>query len=223
LPVDVHVEYAARYHLDNQEQDEYPEWHSPVWWFCWVAKGHPDLNDLDGDQALDFIEHILKTRVSGYLDVWCEAIGVVREEVLDAFPTTWDEVRVPPGSSRLRVAERLATECPLIREGNIRKSRSARYLRLLNVCAWLAFMQEGRFFLARRTVAEALGCNDRHAGRVIDLAIRDGFVHRAHRYRPIERKADEYRFNLDLLPPGASDIAQRELGPGVRDQFREEL
>jgi len=218
LPLATYLEFACRYQRDRTADDE-PEygvdWRQPLFHFVRVAKAHPELAHLSDYRAFHTIERTLRTFSLRGWDVWEKYLGIEGETARDEFALAWGTVKAPVGCDPASLAARRAGQTPLFTKADVPALRSPRYVKLISVCAWLSSEPDGRFFLSRRKAAALISCDERHAGRLLSLAVRDGFLHRVRRHHPSDRKADEYMFALDPLPPGRRKAIKRALGRRV--------
>lgn len=193
LPLAQFVCCAARHNLILFEQAE--GWCGLIWHFTRIMKLHPDVADLDADDAFKRICHA--SEPFGGLEYVLELASDDLTEI--QFVTSWDKIRFRPGLSPLQNAAAEADAqplCPKRCEGG----RNALYGRFVSIAGWLQVLMGNRnILLPIDLLAETLGCDRSRVSQLRQLACRDGFLQEvaAHEYRPGGKgRATEFRFDL---------------------------
>lgn len=215
LPFQRAVRLAARYQQEIKNEDR-EDWEDPLWHFSRVISGHPDMRAMDADSAFEKVDRALS-------DIglrWSDFDDVDSDSAPMDFVLAWDGIKVPPGSSPLQAAQRLATSDPLLEEGHVPPNRPASYLTFLNCAAWLSIICGGQFYLGERSAGSFVDASRMTGNRHLKLAVRDGFLEVVESHGPNTRvrRATEYVFRIDHLPLGAISRAEEIVN---RDRLRE--
>lgn len=215
LPFVQVVGLAFRYQQEPGNEDR-EDWHNPLFHFCRALSGHPKVRGLTAGAAFEIVDSVLSDAGIG----WADFDDVDDDSAPMIFILAWDAIKVPPGSSPLRAAVRLAESDPLLGEGDVPGKRPASYLKILNCAVWLAFIAGGTFFLSERSAGELVDVSRMTGHRLLKMAIHDGFLEvvEAHGPNPRNRQATEYMFQTDRLSEGSKSRAETIV---KRDRLRE--
>jgi len=186
--------WAIDYSREVDRSVVYPQWRSPLWTFVRLVKGHPDVEGLEGTDALKLVETELG------LD-WYEPFPKSNlEDAEFEFLDAWERVRYVPGHDPIGKANRYALENPLVPPIRL----TAGYERFIGVAGWLQAIEGDRnIFLPCEKIGELLDCQPITVSRYRARAVRDGLLRvvKSHRFRPSGGgEATEFRFDLSRFP-----------------------
>src|SRR5438034_9157800 len=156
-------------------------WRSPLWDFCRPAKGHPELRQLFGQEALAKVEGWMRSRRMRWTDSFAVSSA---EDARVEFLHVWDVIHSVPGYTPLEAALDKAKESPLPALNT--KYQTEGYAQFLSVACWLhKIMRKQPIFLPCHKLAKLLGCEHTTVARYRKFAIADGLlgVTKDHTYR----------------------------------------
>jgi hypothetical protein len=164
---------------------------SPMFTFVRRAKAHPDLVPLAGLDAAELVERCLASL--GHSDdpwrTWFPKSDDAKSEFVD----TWGRIKWP--RAELETAQLAAAKLPL----RPRDCYSRGYGSFVSLAGHLQQNVRGSILLPCRKIAAILGCEPITVSRYRRLATQDGLLQRTTRGIRVQRKADEFRFAVEVF------------------------
>jgi hypothetical protein len=206
---------AIDFNFKQQEQDD--RWHSSLYWFFWLIRGHADLspyiNDVTGAANLLGRRLSSLSKKSGRPptygfsdDHWYDWLGSSEEEAIAELYDVWRKARFLPGHDPLEQAadaarrERLKLRDEVLHRRPIFPKSEKDYLFFVSLAANLQVAVGPQpIKLPQRKVGETMGVSPPTIGRYCRWAMEDGYltITGEHVFRSKgESKAREYRFDL---------------------------
>lgn len=164
---------------------------TPMFEFVRAARAHPELATLDGIDAADQVEAVLRQWHNGKQNPWARTFPQ-SEDPQAEFVETWERVKWP--KPELEMALQDARCLPLAPT----RSYSPQYAQFVAFAGHLQRRSDGRpIFLPCRKVASVLGCTLTSVSRYRRMALKDGLMTTTAKYLHTDRKADEFRFHCE--------------------------
>ena len=212
LPLNEYLDYALETNnaaYEWYEDQKYAEpYLSPIFTFTRLAKAHPDLTELGGDEALAVVEdNWLSTKGHDIDDAWPAFFyGVYSaDDARTEFLDVWERIKLLPGESWLHVANRLAQREHFLEQllPHCPTKVAAKFIAL--ACALQRLRGTDFILLPCRQVAPILECTAQTVSRLRRWAQKPGVdileVTTEHRFNPQkdEQDATEFRLRFDKV------------------------
>jgi hypothetical protein len=182
---------------DNNGYDS--PFHTALWDFCRLLRGHPDLRNKSGKEALAIVERRLRDLKRTWFSYGLRSNEDARVEFLDV----WDKIRFVPGEPPLLLAFSKARRNPIILPKEFEKTES--YKDLLSTAYYLqkAVGDNRRILLPEEKLGELFDCSPMTISRYRDWAKEQGFLieKTPHSFDRESRKgkATEFVFSFERL------------------------
>jgi hypothetical protein len=176
-------------YLDKDRGSIEENWQTPAWDFGRFAKAHPELINLDENQALKRIKSTISSKV------WSDHLQMSSVDAEMAFDHVWVDCRAIPGYDPLRIAILEARRNSKADDPNA----PAGYTMFVDIARSLQRLVGGgaHFLLPCHKLAPLLNCQPMTVSRYRRKAIRDGYlkVVKDHSYRSANKgEATEFLF-----------------------------
>jgi hypothetical protein len=165
---------------------------SPMWEFTRRVKAHTELGQLSAFDALRVVERALRGWFVGADDLW-QAGFPMSEDGKAEFLRTWEVIKWP--KAELDRAQAEAITLPL----QPLNSCSPKYDRFVSIAGHLQRGVDGPILLPCLKFSEMLGCTPTAISRYRHLAMQYGLLSLKSKGIKVQRKADEFIFNVDLF------------------------
>jgi hypothetical protein len=165
---------------------------SPMFTFVRRAKAHPDLEGLTGLEAATLVERCLDSWGKMSDDPW-RTWFPESDDAKSEFVDTWG--RIKWARAALQTAQLSAVKLPL----NPRECYSPGYGSFVSLAGHLQRNVQGSILLPCRKIAAVLNCEPMTISRYRRLAIQDGLLQLVARGIRSQRKADEFRFAVEMF------------------------
>jgi hypothetical protein len=214
------------------------DWSSPIFWFVYILRGHPEMMALDSQPSKAFkaVEKELtrwtrEYRKDGHKpkwgntgDVWHDWFYHERTDAIAEFSDLWMKIRYRPGHDPLEQAVDESRKLRLLPTKEVAEKRAMvidqesprDYTFFLSVAGHLQVaMGDQRIMLPCESLGKLLGVSKMTVSRYARMAIEDGYlvVEKPHQFRSKGgSKATEYRFKVD----GWKKLGEKA-APGVKE------
>ena len=178
----------------NESSYPAPKGHyrSPMFTFVRWTKAHPDLEDLLGLEAAELVESHIKTWEPSSSDPWQTCFPESDDPKLE-FVDTWHRIKWP--RAELETARLSAARLPL----KPFCCYSPGYQAFVSLAGHLQRNIEGSILLPCLKISAILGCRPMTISRYRRMACQDGLLQLIARGIKLQRKADEFRFSVELF------------------------
>lgn len=213
-----HVAASVEWH--RYWQDNGPpageNWTTPTWGLLRYLRGHPDLKELRGVEALEVVATVLAQWATADSTDPCEhCSGLPGEDFRAQFVFGWEEVKYIPGYGPLDAAMDRAKVRPLPIPAAHHVSDE--YVAFLGMAGYLqALIGERNIFLPVEAVSKVCGVGRNTISLWRKVAVRQGYL--TPRVLGRRHLADEYRFSVEQFAAlreaaeRAAPVASNDLG-----------
>ncbi len=204
LPLEEYLRAAYEYDRAYPQSTDHYEFHSPMFQFARLAKGHPDFAEHDAIDALETVEFHMScwNDDDARRNVWeqyFEDEGTV-EDLRTDFMNSWESIRFLPGCSPLVNALRKGDVDPLSPPAE----RGEGYRRFVSLAGWLqAVNPEAAIMLPVKSLAELLSVAPHTISVYRKWAVKDELLRELKAaIRPTSGagRATEFRFAIEKYP-----------------------
>ncbi|MGE5609475.1 MAG: hypothetical protein ACM359_09485 [Bacillota bacterium] len=217
LPLERAVAEARQFQIERRQQPgEEGRHHTPLFWFVWPLKGHPELEHLGAKAAWVQVDAIVEgwpCKRRKTFDAWAHWLDLARVDAQAEFMGVWRGIRFLPGQAPLPIALEKAREMPLRLKPEILDQRPDGYAFFISVAGWLQVsMGEQNILLPCRRLAKNLGVSEMTISRYRRDALKDGYVRqiKEHVFRSRgESESTEFQFDLARFPGLRDEAAPR--------------
>jgi hypothetical protein len=203
LTLEEYVRAAYQYDQAHPLLNEPGNWHSPLFNFVRLVKGHPQFRMLEASEALERIECIMMTwGCDRGVDVWKQYLLVEEDadELRLDFLNCWGEVKFPVGYEPLKDALRKADVAPL----KPPKAGGPGFQRFVSLAGWLQERQgDQNIMLPLEKLSALLDVSTHTIHLYRKNAIAQGLLKEVRPYTPPcsgVGRATEFRFAADRYP-----------------------
>jgi hypothetical protein len=156
------------------------------------AKAHPELEGLTGLEAAELVERCLASMLQTSDDPW-RTWFPESDDAKSEFVDTWGCIKWPRAA--LETAQLSAAKLPL----KPTHCYSTGYGAFVSLAGHLQRNVHGSILLPCRKIAAVLNCEQMTVSRYRRLATQDGLLHLITRGIRLQRKADEFRFAVEVF------------------------